>query len=116
MDQVLRSPGSTAPGHRVERGTQVYFDGSARGREGSGGYLVWGHTGLLLEAAGLWYGVGEPTNNTAELRALVDALAFVHGHVPTTSHVFVHGDSKLAVDFCRRVARPSRPELFVSLR
>ena len=83
MDLVLRSPGSTAPGHRVEHGIQVYFDGSARGHEGSGGYLVWGHTGLLLAAAGLWYGIGEPTNNAVELCALVDALVFVCGHVPT---------------------------------
>ena len=67
----------------MEHGTQAYFDGSARGREGSGGYLVWGHTGLLLAAAGLCYGIGEPTKNTAELRALVDALVFVCGHVPT---------------------------------
>ena len=83
MDQVLCSPGSTAPGHRVERVTQAYFDGSALGHEGSGEYLVWGHTRLLLAASGLWYGVGEPTNNTAELHALVDALVFVRDHVPT---------------------------------
>ena len=67
----------------MEHGSQIYFDGSARGCAGSGGYLVWEHTGLLLAAAGLWYGVGKPANNTAELHALVDALVFVHDHVPT---------------------------------
>ena len=35
--------------------------------------------GSLSAARGLWYGTEEPTNNTAELRALVDALEFLHG-------------------------------------
>ena len=63
---------------------------------------------------GMWYGESQPTNNTAEIQALVDALEWVSSVHPRT--LAVHGDSKLAIDFCRRVARPSRPELFVNIR
>lgn len=68
-EHAARQPGG--------RGTQMFFDGGVQVRVGSGGYLVWDDAGMLLAARGCWFGAGAPTNNTAELRALVRALEFV---------------------------------------
>ena len=94
----------------------MYFDGGSRQREGTGGYVVWDARGMLQASVGRWYGAEAPTNNTAEVKALVEGLTFIHTTLHRFTALFVHGDSKLAIDFCRRTARPSRPELFIDIR
>ena len=116
-DVILRRPEHASAEQGVDWGTQLYFDGGSQQREGTGGYVVWDTRGALRASVGRWYGAEAPTNNTAEVRALVEGLTFVHTtlqHHP--SALFVHGDSKLTIDFCRRTARPSRPELFIDIR
>ena len=88
---------------------------------------MWLAAGRLLVARELWFVEKRPTNNTAEIAALVvymewlgalsvnqqqlDALGVENGaHL---GRVRVMGDSKLVIDFCRRNSRPSKPELFI---
>ena len=68
-----------------------------------------------MAARAYWFGSAQPTNNTAEMWALIHALEHVRT-LQLPGPVYVHGDSQLVVDFCRRVARPSQPKLFVGLR
>ena len=77
-DVVLRRPEHALTEHRVDWGTQLYFDGGSRRREGTGGYVVWDAWGMLRASVGRWYGTEAPTNNTAEVKALVEGLTFIH--------------------------------------
>lgn len=114
---VLRQPEHAPDEQRVDWGTQMYFDGGLQWREGAGGYVVWDAWGVLKASVVRWYGAEAPTNNTAEVKALVEGLIFIHAtwqHRPLA--LFVHGDSKLVTNFCRRTVRPSCPELFIDIR
>ena len=64
---------------------------------------MWGAQGELLAARALYYGLRLPTNNAAELGALLDASRFVVALESSAGQpaMFV-GDSKLVVDFCSR--------------
>lgn len=55
----------------------AHFDGGAAKKQGVGGHLCWDRSEKLLWAMGHWYGDESPTNNTAELRSLVDLLSRV---------------------------------------
>ena len=77
-DVVLRRPEHASTEHRVDWGTQLYFDGGSRQREGTGGYVGWDARGTLRASVGRWYGAEAPTNNTAEVKALVEGLTFIH--------------------------------------
>ena len=77
-DVVLRRPEHALTEHRMDWGTQLYFDGGSRRREGTGGYVVWDARGMLRASVGRWYGAEAPTNNTAEVKALVEGLTFIH--------------------------------------
>ena len=97
--------------------TQMYFDGGSQQREGTGGYVIWDARRTLKASVGRWYGTEAPTNNTAEVKALVEGLTFIHATLQHHSlALFVHGDSKLVIDFCRHPARPSHLELFIDIR
>ena len=85
----------------------MFFDGGARGRIGTSEFLVWANDGSLVVVRGLWYGSGEPTNNTAELRALVDVFEYVQVMELANSTLYIHGNCKLAIDFCQCLAQPS---------
>ena len=100
----------------MDWGTQMYFDGGLQQREGTGGYVVWDAWGVVKASVGRWYGAEAPTNNTMEVKALVEGLTIIHTklrHHPLA--LFIHGDSKLAIDFCCRTVRPSCPELFIDM-
>ena len=77
-DVVLRRPEHASTERRMDWGTQLYFDGGSRQREGTGGYVVWDARGTLRASVGRWYGAEAPTNNTAEVKALVEGLTFIH--------------------------------------
>ena len=71
---------------------------------------------MLRASVGRWYGTEAPTINTAEVKALVEGLTFIHATLQHHSlALFVHGDSKLAINFCRCTAWPSCPELFIDI-
>ena len=77
-DVVLRQPKHAPIEHRVDWGTQTYFDGGSGRWEGTDGYVVWDAQGTLRASVGRWYGAEAPTNNTAEVKALVEGLTFIH--------------------------------------
>ena len=65
-----------------------------------------------MSAEAHYFGGDSPTNNTAELRALEEAVLKVVGLcVRSGRGVRFVGDSKLVVDFCLREARPKRVQL-----
>ena len=78
QDVVLRQPKHASAEHRVDWGTQMYFDGGSQRREGTGGYVIWDARGVLKAAVGCWYGTEAPTNNTAEVKALIEGLTFIN--------------------------------------
>ena len=98
-----------------QSGTECYFDGGARRHEGSGGFWVWDKERLLVARA-IWYGVSKPTNNSAEMQALVDCTEWLVETGVARHVVNMHGDSKLMIDFCTRRARPGQAELFTAYR
>ena len=98
-----------------QSGTECYFDGGARRHEGSGGFWVWDKERLLVARA-VWYGASKPTNNSAEMQALVDCTEWLVETGVARHVVNVHGDSKLMIDFCTRRARPGQAELFTAYR
>ena len=94
----------------------MYFDGGSQLREGTGGYVIWDARGVLKASVGRWYGTEAPANNTAEVKALVEGLTFIHATLQHHSlALFFHGDSKLAIGFCSHTAWPSRLELFADI-
>ena len=116
-DVVLRQPEHASAEHRVDWGTQMYFDGGSQWRVCTSGYVIWDARGVLKASVGRWYGTEAPTNNTAEVKALVEGLTFIHATLQHHSSVlFVHGDSKLAINLCHHTAWPSHPELFIDIR
>ena len=90
-DVVLQRPKHASADHRVNWGTQMYLDGGSQQREGTGGYVICNTRGVLKASVGRWYGTEAPTNNTAEVKALVEGLTFIHAtlqHHP--SALFIH--------------------------
>ena len=72
---------------------------------------------MLKASVGRWYGTEALTNSTAEVKALVEGLTFIHATLQHhSSALFVHGDYNLAVDVCHHTVQPSHPELFIDIR
>ena len=75
---VLRQSKHALAEQRVDWATQMYFDEGSQQREGTGLYVLWDARGVLKASVGRWYGTEAPTNNTAEVKALVEGLTFIH--------------------------------------
>ena len=76
---------------------------------GTGGYAIFHPAKGCLHARAEWYGEATPSNNKAEMRALVEALTWVRGHLEAAEGVgegVVYGDSALVISFCNRQSRP----------
>ncbi len=72
-----------------------YFDGGSSQRRGSGGYVCFDTRGAVYVGMARWYDHECPTNNTAEMQALVDLLSHVRdaGVPQGARYLLVYGDS-----------------------
>ena len=96
----------------------AHFDGGCRHKLGVGGYLAWAPDGTCLGGRCEYYGSAAPTNNIAEVRAMLDLLTWLEaeGHHKRASRVVVRGDSQLVIAFLRKVYRPGRRELETNVK
>ncbi len=72
-----------------------------------------------MAAVSIAFGEQQPTNNAAELAALIEAMKWMVDHVQDIQGAcgaIIYGDSKLIMDFCNRSACPPKQNLFLGMR
>lgn len=94
---------------------QAFFDGGAAGKQGTGGFVVFGTDEVCMVAHAMFYGENLGTNNRAEARALRDLMQWLAEHAHQWANreaIVIYGDSQLIINFCNRRARPSVGDLY----
>ena len=97
----------------------MFFDGGCESRKGYGAFVAYDQNRKQIGGWGKYYGATCPTNNEAELSALLDGLTWITEMEPQLAGVTsinVIGDSELVINFLKGHAKASKVSLAAKVR